>query len=353
MLDDGLSRLLLTIHESVDDEDRWTSTLAEISHRLGAGLTIVGVIDPAGHKVVGITSSRMDHRIADAQREYLEGIAAGDPTLTARPREGMVLHSHQLFTDIDAYRGNAFIRWNKDRIGSAYWTSQYAAAGRHLVSLSVHMPDEPLAGDGAAMLPILASHIGSALSHRCAPPAQQDEAIMLLDSQGYIHITSDRARRYLLDHSALWISAGRLRARNRLADQAMQALIGAALDPATPLAARAVRLPRDDGGELLAIIRRTLPAAGPLPILRNGVEIRLVDVDDQPTVHIEVWRDLFHFTKGEARFAAALLAGGSLRDTADRLGISYETARAYAKSVAQKADVTTQAELVQILCRTL
>lgn len=54
----------------------------------------------------------------------------------------------------------------------------------------------------------------------------------------------------------------------------------------------------------------------------------------------------FGLTPAEARLVALLFAGGSLRSSAEALGVKYETVRGHLKSVFQKTRTRRQAELV-------
>src|SRR5262245_15705202 len=54
----------------------------------------------------------------------------------------------------------------------------------------------------------------------------------------------------------------------------------------------------------------------------------------------------FGLRPAEARLVALLFAGASLRSCAKALGIQYDTARSYLKSVFQKTETHRQAELV-------
>ncbi|HEY9238611.1 MAG TPA: PAS domain-containing protein [Burkholderiaceae bacterium] len=62
-------------------------------------------------------------------------------------------------------------------------------------------------------------------------------------------------------------------------------------------------------------------------------------------------RDAFGLTPAEARLAQALTRAGTLRDAAQALNITYETARACLKVVFGKAGVHTQAQLVAVVLR--
>jgi DNA-binding CsgD family transcriptional regulator len=61
----------------------------------------------------------------------------------------------------------------------------------------------------------------------------------------------------------------------------------------------------------------------------------------------DVWLP-YRFTTTERRLSDCISAGKSLRESADALGITYETARTYLKSIFAKAGVRRQAELVAL-----
>jgi DNA-binding CsgD family transcriptional regulator/PAS domain-containing protein len=54
----------------------------------------------------------------------------------------------------------------------------------------------------------------------------------------------------------------------------------------------------------------------------------------------------YGYTRTEARLASLLAEGHGLRQAADRLGVTYGTARVYLKTVFEKTDVHTQSQLV-------
>ena len=67
----------------------------------------------------------------------------------------------------------------------------------------------------------------------------------------------------------------------------------------------------------------------------------------------DVLKTRFGLSPAEARLAALLFAGASLQSCAKALGIKYETARSYLKSVFQKTGTHRQAELVLTLFHTM
>lgn len=60
-------------------------------------------------------------------------------------------------------------------------------------------------------------------------------------------------------------------------------------------------------------------------------------------------KSTYGLTVGESRLALRLLAGASLREAAQGLGITYETARTKLKFIFRKTGTHRQAELVLLL----
>lgn len=61
---------------------------------------------------------------------------------------------------------------------------------------------------------------------------------------------------------------------------------------------------------------------------------------------------MFGFTAAEARVAEALMSGDqNLRRAADRVGVSYETARVHLKKLLEKTGTHSQSQLARLLSK--
>src|SRR5262245_18902994 len=67
---------------------------------------------------------------------------------------------------------------------------------------------------------------------------------------------------------------------------------------------------------------------------------------EREILQADVLKTRFGLNSAETRLVVLLFAGASLRSCAKALGIQYETARTYLKSVFQKTGTHRQAELV-------
>ena len=138
------------------------------------------------------------------------------------------------------------------------------------------------------------------------------------------------------------------------ADGAQPALLaytaGAASTPASAAAgASPLTLPDGRGGH---VTLRAVPLVGRMgassPARPSLLLMVTQHASDEP-VSPAALRGVHGCTASEARLAQLVAKGQGLRDAAREMGLTYETARAYLKSVFQKTGVHTQAQLVTLL----
>lgn len=179
--------------------------------------------------------------------------------------------------------------------------------------------------------------------------------IMLLDSDNRLLYCNAAAETMLRRSDRLTLRNGRLAAINPSERGKLEALLhrfkngddypvpaGITLshEPACPLKVTASRFS----------IHRGLPASP-----ERATLLMIVD----PSV-ITTWQDIagilherYRFTAAESRLAQTLLDGCSIRQAAERNGITYNTARGYLKVLFHKTGTRRQAELVARLIRDL
>jgi DNA-binding CsgD family transcriptional regulator/PAS domain-containing protein len=174
-------------------------------------------------------------------------------------------------------------------------------------------------------------------------------AVALLDRLGTVLRLNAAAERLL--GPDLKIAHGRIAASDHDAtaalDRALHALLwsvgGQALAPPVPL-------PRPEKRPLLAYAVRP-PAICADALAACQAVVVFIDPEDRrqpPEAHLKA---AFGLSPAESRLAARLATGESLTDAADRLGVTYETARTELKRVFLKLGVSRQSELVALLGR--
>jgi len=112
-----------------------------------------------------------------------------------------------------------------------------------------------------------------------------------------------------------------------------------------------VRLPRPSGRRpLCALVAPLMPApAGRLgpPSGTPGAVVTLSDPERGPHPPATHLRALYGLTAAEARLLQEMAAGYSLRQAAERLGVTRETARTQLKRIYHKTATRRQAKLVK------
>lgn len=101
----------------------------------------------------------------------------------------------------------------------------------------------------------------------------------------------------------------------------------------------------------LRVTAAPLPSNTDNPFCAHSAAVALIVVDPKldPATAPDMLSRRHGLTRAEARLAQALACGASLREAAALIGVRYETARGYLKSVFQKTGASRQAELVRIL----
>jgi DNA-binding CsgD family transcriptional regulator len=174
---------------------------------------------------------------------------------------------------------------------------------------------------------------------------------ILLDWRGCIVGSNMLAEALMGDD--LVIHNGRLSATERRSNQALQRLIAHVVSaPAGSafLAEDPVVVLRSGRRPLLIDAMPTTTVICDAFRLTRAI-IVITDLEKKPVSSERRLQRMFGLTLAEARLAALLATGLTLREASATLGITYETARTELKRVFAKLDVSRQSELVALLGR--
>lgn len=174
-------------------------------------------------------------------------------------------------------------------------------------------------------------------------------AVIMFDRGGDVFRLNAAAERLMGD--GVQISRRRLTSFDRNATAALDRALHELIWSPDSLALQPpVILPRKRWRPILSYLSR------PAELIRGAFGLCqaiavLVDLGARPAASQSDLIRVFRLTPGEARLAAGLATGEPLEAVADRLGITYETARNVLKRVFQKTDSNRQTELLALLAR--
>ena len=179
--------------------------------------------------------------------------------------------------------------------------------------------------------------------------------VVLLDETGRVQFVSRAAETILDRRDGLQLAAGQLDVDHLTAGRRLRGLVDEAL-----AAAQDAHLPEDD---TVTIPRTSGHAAyevlvAPLRADRLGVwpqrpsaMLIVHDPAADPELPAPLLQRLYNLSPAEARLSSALAAGWALKDYANRVQVSVETARSQLKSAMAKTGTHRQAELIRMILR--
>jgi len=168
---------------------------------------------------------------------------------------------------------------------------------------------------------------------------------LTLDAAGHVIGRDDEGGR-LLRASPLQIARdGRLSTGRALADRELAELLRAAQSGAT-IRARLIHLSDEPWRDMLVAPVMSDPLlSGERPVLA----VYLAGDPRSETERCEQLMALFKLSQNEARLALALSHGRTIREAADELGLTPESARTYSKRVYAKTGARGQSDLVRLI----
>ena len=99
----------------------------------------------------------------------------------------------------------------------------------------------------------------------------------------------------------------------------------------------------------LALTVAPLPSLDGLPTQNAAAILFIHDPERQARVPVDVLRRSYGLTAAEARLAMILVEGQSLKEAADRCGVTHNTVRSQLKNIFIKTGVKRQGELIRFL----
>jgi DNA-binding CsgD family transcriptional regulator len=174
--------------------------------------------------------------------------------------------------------------------------------------------------------------------------------VALTAHDGRVLHLNEAARSFIKLGGGLCLVNGRLSCSSPAAARELITRIGSAGNDA-PAAASLGIARRDGTGLLLTIVAMSSePAAYPA---ERGVAVFMQDPDVAAFGPGEAFATLYGLTPSELRVVLALHSGLTVKDVAERLGLSSETVKTHLAHVFQKTGTGRQANLLSLVSRTL
>ncbi len=174
-----------------------------------------------------------------------------------------------------------------------------------------------------------------------------DRGVVLLDRQGNVIDSNAAATAVLRAGDGLRIRAGRLSFTDPELDGHFDSLITkGAKERRRADDAMVVRVRRNKAGECRLVVSRVADDKNERGI---AFTVLIYAPDAQAEISIPLLEKLYGLTKAQAKVTAALFAARSAEAAAEQLGLSLNTVRSHLKSVFNKCEVKSQAELMQML----
>ena len=305
-------------------------------------------------------------------QQYDDHWSRHDPWAAAARQEGMrvgLVRSGDMLVSRDAFTRSAFFHefGSKCDITQALWVETEASATRiGVVSINRGERQARFDAHDVAVLARLEPHLRRALDlHRRLESAQvmaDDLAtaveglargVMLLTASGRVGFANRAARAMLRERDGLVVEAGELKAQTPDVTRALREAIGRAIGLGRgeshdggplPLAC-----PRPSGRRPYSVFVSPLPPREGLERQPHAVLVFVVDPEEAARTNPAVVRALFDLTNAEAAFVTLLVEGLTVEASAQRLGITIQTARSRLKGIFHKTGTHRQTELVRLV----
>ena len=366
-IDGRALEVVQSLYDAAIDESLWPSALRELTDLTGSQGASFWVLDHAEQiRLPGFIAINFDPA---AIKAYLEHMVPLDPTnqyLAAHPDQAIV-HDGLFITDREKDR-HPYYAWHDKAVGTRYrMVGQMRPAPGIQSGIALHrMPSvgryEPADLEQFAFLYghlkralAIAFRLGSLGAIKEAVMQVLDgnpAAIVLLDDQEGIVYANRSAEELGAGRDGVRLSLRQLALARKQDNDRFRGLVARASQE-TGAQPGVMRAARPSGKRPYAITVAPIAAKYPaLVMLRPSVCVIIADPDSQRPIPGYRLRTLFGLTEAEAQLASLLANGEELRYAAEKLGVTYGTARARLAVIFEKTETRRQGELIRLLMTT-
>jgi DNA-binding CsgD family transcriptional regulator len=369
----SLPDFLLDVYEAAANPQHWQVLLQRIANEMEATKASIHVHSFSGQSWEKHTAGTRVHRFGydeSAASAYAKYYAVRDPYIQRIrerfPRDGSgtssdlltitELRRTEFYSDYGRANGIFFLGWTiieqNERFGSG---------------LSLIRPEDAkqFTSRQVALLKLLKPHLakafrlqriieGNANNNKAllASIAQFDFGVIALDDEGQITNLSARAKNLLDEQDGIRVHASRLQAVHASENHRLQEMLTSAnrvwVDP-NQSTNSTLLISRRSGKRPLQLVVFPFASSALLVEERPHVLVFLSDPESKPASRAAVLRGLYGLTPTESRLADLLLQGLEVRDAAERLRTTLETARFYVKRILAKTGTRRQTDLIRLM----
>jgi DNA-binding CsgD family transcriptional regulator len=355
-------------YDAALDETLWPATLQMLTDLTGSQASSFWVLDGSENpRLPTFIHINFDQK---SIQQYLSGMASLDPTvryLVAHPHQ-TVVHDGLLQNGRDKATRD-YNDWHERNVETRFrMVGQAHVAPAIQAGIALHRTQNagPYEQQDIERFGVLYPHLRRALSigFRLGSLGAMQKfglewldgnsaAVVLLDEHMRIVFTNRRAQALQSSVDGVRFSTHGIELAHRQDNEKLQVLLHQALSTsASP--GGIMRGTRPSGKRPYGI--SVTPVSGRLSALslfRPAVCIVITDPDRQDPLPAQKLEAAFGLTEAEARLATLLAAGEDLRCAAEKLRITYGTARMRLVQIFQKTGTRRQGELIRLLLTTV
>lgn len=360
--------VLEAFYDAALDETLWPSALQKLTELSGSQAASFWVLDGAELQHPTFVTINFD---PVAIKEYLEHTAAIDPNvqyLAAHP-DVPIVHDGLVIREAEKDK-HPYYDWHDRRVETRFrmigqaelMPSMQAGVALHRTRKAGRYESEDIEQfailhrhlERALKIGVRIGSLGAATQFGKEWLDRSNAAVFLLDNHKQIVFCNRAAEAMQAAGDGIRFSARRIALAYKEDDGKLQSLIERALSRSGPQHGGTMRAQRPSGKQPFGIFVSPLAREYPnLALFRPAISVIVTDPEMRSPLPIQRLQESFDLTEAEARLAVLLANGEDLQQAAERLNITYGTARARLTQIFQKTDTRRQAELVHLMLTTL
>lgn len=356
------------VYGAAVESDRWLQAFQQfalLTGGWGAFVTRVNLVSGTSTEL----GACLDPDLAELYPGYY---AALNPFAAVPRREGGMEHwRRRVFTD-EAWLSNADLKRTE-------FYNDYLQPQGVLSAMMVHLADQPhvfsqlvvnrrvaATAEDLDCAARLRPHVQRAfgLAQRLSDLGMLDRdidaaldasqhALFLLDSTGHVRRLNRKAETLLALRGGLYLKQGRLSALDTTSARHLDALIAVAQTGDVDQRRGGSMILQSAGHTSSMSLTVTPVRSERMAMLNNGpsVMVCVTDLNTRTSMTAPDLQLLFAVTPAEARVAIAVMTGGTGRQIAADLGLSFHTVRHHLQALLDKTGSASKADLVALLTR--